>query len=129
MRQKTLKMKWISVKDKLPEIPKGKYAVQVLGSVFDQCYESIHPGHGYKVYEVTYAIITRKLKKESKLYFNFFTERRKEFITLASGPKGSIWVPIFDPITHWMYLPEPPNYKIKRRLKNEKCNCKKATNK
>jgi len=113
MKQKTLKMKWIDVNDELPSIPKGKYAIQVLGAVFDPCYEELNPGHGYDVHEVTYAIITRKIKKESKQYFNFLTERRKEFITLASGPKGSIWVPVMDPITHWMYLPEPPKYKFK----------------
>lgn len=112
-----LKLKWISIEDKLPEIPRGKYAVQVIGAIFDESYESIHPGHGYDVYEITYASITKKVKKNSEDFFRNVKTGKKEFITLASGPKGSIWVPIFDQITHWMPLPEPPKYKYKLRKK------------
>ena len=117
MQQKTLKMKWIDVNDELPSIPKGKYGIQVLGAIFDQCYEILNPGNGYDVHEVTYAYINKSVKKESKDFFKHIKVGEKEFITLASGPKGSIWVPLFDPITHWMYLPEPPKYKFKERKK------------
>jgi len=99
MRQKMLKMKWISIEEALPSIPKGKYAVQVIAAEFDECYEELNPGYGYSIHQVTYAYITKKIKSQS---FGFITSktRKKEFITLASGPKGSIWVPVMDPITH-----------------------------
>lgn len=37
-------MKWISVKDRLPEIPPGQHAVSVLAVVYDPCYEEMCPG-------------------------------------------------------------------------------------
>ena len=94
---------WISVKDRLPKIQKGYYAVCVLAAVYDPCYESICRGHGYDVRECLFG----KWKK-SKL---FNAARKNSFMELYHGKESSFWGPIPDPVTHWMYLPDPPQYK------------------
>ena len=75
---------WISVKDRIPEIPDGQSGICVIVAVFDDVYEKINPGHGYEVYEA-----------------NFY---KGQFETLADGE----WFPIVDEVTHWMFLPNPP---------------------
>lgn len=104
-------MKWISVKDELPKIPEGKYGVSVLVVEFDSIYEEINPGHGQSVYEVIYGFIEGR----NPVYDKGFDHPL--FITLASGPSGTEWVPCMDEITHWMYLPEPP---MKQKQPNDK---------
>lgn len=92
-------MKWISVKDKLPEIPEGRYAVSVLVAEFDSTYEELNPGNGYSVYECSYGRHgNNKLFDESK---------ENDFMTLYCGEEDC-WGPTGDPVTHWMYLPDPP---------------------
>lgn len=56
-------MEWISVKDCLPEIPKGKFGVQVLIAEFDSVYEECNPGHGYSVSQVSYHFISNDERK------------------------------------------------------------------
>ena len=78
---------WISVEERLPEIPKGKYAVAVLVATFDEVYAECC-GHGYTV------------TKQS------FDGEFKELV--YGGDKAPEWWPSADPVTHWQPLPSPP---------------------
>lgn len=75
-------MLWISVKDKLPEVPKNKYAVSVLVAAIDIRYYVTHV-----------------------LY-----DTKEGFTTFGYSKHDVIRLPVIDKITHWMYLPEPPDY-------------------
>lgn len=86
-------MKWFRVIDELPQIPKNKYAVQVLAAEFDPCYDEINPGKGYTVRCVSW--------HQDSLSGEF------AFMNLCSDNN---WYPVCDVVTHWMYLPEPPAY-------------------
>jgi len=97
--------KWISVKDSLPLIPKGKYGVSVLVAVFDHVYEEINPGHGYDVTTAMYGCINDNTGKPMPMFDGWDTDR--DFMQLYIG-KNSQWGPFHDEITHWMYLPDPP---------------------
>jgi hypothetical protein len=100
-------MKWISVKDRLPEIPKGKFGISVLVAVYDSTYAEVSGGHGYEVYGAHYGLYDDRHGKRSE-HFKGFKEDRG-FMTLGIGGKeGSCWLPIFDEVTHWMPMPEPP---------------------
>jgi hypothetical protein len=80
---------WISVNDRLPEIPEGNHAVSVLCSVHDPMYEEINPGHG------------------SSTYTGVSWDGEK-FKTLGLGGNGHWgWFEIVDIVTHWMYVPKP----------------------
>ena len=83
-------MEWISVKDRLPEIPEGQYGITVLVTTFDSIYEEINLGRGQSV-------TTMGFNKEYGAF--------GEFLDL---PKGPYWMPPGDPVTHWMPMPEPP---------------------
>lgn len=85
-------MNWISVKDKLPKIPKGKFSIQVIVATFDYIYEEINSGKGHDVYQAT-----------------FDGEFKEWYHDMSSG--NSKLMNITDPVTHWMYLPARPiNY-------------------
>jgi hypothetical protein len=105
----TQEVTWIDVKEDLPVIPEDKYAVQVWAAVYDRHY-SEDPNKNYDVYTVTYTRITENLLKELAVTVGAEGYELGEcmFISFASGPKGSCIVPVFDEITHWMYLPTPP---------------------
>ena len=81
-------MEWISVKDELPKLVSGKYARSVLVAVYDPAYAELKndPQVGYSVYEAMF-------------------DSNKQFVELLSGGE---WVEICDEVTHWMYLPKPP---------------------
>lgn len=97
-------MKWISVEERLPKIPKGKHAISVIVAEFDPCYEELNPGCGYDVHSCMFG----KYKKNE-----LFPEECKEnqFLCLCYGNNSSFWVPVADIVTHWMYFPKPPKYK------------------
>jgi hypothetical protein len=98
-----VKREWISVKDELPKIPKGDYAVAVLVAKYDSFYESLYRGYGYSVRKGMFG----KWKKGE-----FFKGTRKnDFMELYHSKNSCCWGPTTDPITHWMYLPDPPQYK------------------
>ena len=85
-------MEWISVKDRLPKIPNGKYGISVLVAVYDSTYEELSPGNGTHVEEMMWDgehFLTLGLCS-CKPHFEFF--------------------PTIDPVTHWMSLPEPPKW-------------------
>jgi hypothetical protein len=78
-------MKWISVKNRLPDYKTryaGKYGVSVI------CYD----GHE----EPEYA-------NPSTCSFRF---KEQQFQAYCTGPRGGIWEPIS--VTHWMPMPESP---------------------
>lgn len=86
-------MSWMPVSESLPEIPPGQHAVSVLAVVYDPVYEEICPGKGRSVESIQYGYDKR---------------RGKMFLDFATGPNGTITVPITDQVTHWMYFPELP---------------------
>ena len=96
-------MEWISVDERLPVIPEGKYGVHVLVAMFDEVFEEINPGRGYSVLEYGYHLTTDREGKKHKGYewckLNAdFMEFTRDGYALPSG----------DPITHWMPKPGPP---------------------
>lgn len=105
-------MEWISVKDRLPEIPEGQYGIQVLIAEYDSCYAECcnTVQAGYSVHQVSYHYITEEDRKR----WGWGDEIKADFMELfIGGPEGSEWGPLSDEITHWMYLPEPPIYEGK----------------
>lgn len=97
-------MEWISVKERLPEIPEDKYGISVLITEFDSVYEECNPGHGYSVSEASFHFITDEERKR----WGWPEGVKADFMQLYSGPTGSEWGPCGDEITHWMPLPAPP---------------------
>jgi len=81
-------MNWISVEDRLPEIPEGKVAVSVICAVFDRIYEECSPGNGYSVEELEF--------------------KDGMFLEIGLGRKHWNFFPVSDPVTHWMPLPREP---------------------
>jgi len=86
---------WINVKDRLPEIKKGYHAVSVIVAEYDHCYP------GYTVHSCIYG----KYIKNSL----FPKLEGMGFMTMYSGCKSE-WGPCSDEVTHWMYMPDPPEY-------------------
>ena len=94
---------WISVKDRLPVIPKGRYGVPVLVATFD-------PNQGYEVRDCSFGNV-----KGKKM---FGDQTGNDFMEMyIGGSEGTTWGPTGDPVTHWMYLPKPP--KINKEDNNE----------
>ena len=87
-------MNWIDVNDRLPVIPKGKYAIEVIVAVFDYVYDEL-TGNGYSV-------TTRMYNDEDG------------FRELVYGNGGTEWVTSIDPVIYWMYKPDPPTKKPSR---------------
>jgi len=85
------KNEWISVKDRLPEVPVGSKAVHVIVAEYDHC----EPG--YIVHSVMYGTCP-----QSK-YFESYVG----FMQLYGGA-DMFWGILHDQVTHWMYMPEPP---------------------
>jgi len=87
-------MEWISVKDRLPEVPEGDMAVHVIVAEYD------HGCNDYTVHAVMYGNCPK-----SDTFPSF-----KGFMQLYGGA-NMFWGPLFDEVTHWMYMPEAPEYK------------------
>lgn len=90
-------MKWINVKDKLPEIPEDLCAVKVLVAEYDP---------GCKQYTVHECMFGKYPKSEL-----WPASTKNDFMTIYFGTDVS-WGPTADIVTHWMYLPEPPKYLV-----------------
>lgn len=92
-------MEWISVDERLPEIPEGRHAVKVIVCSHDPVYEELNPGKGSETSTAMWML--------GELDEPWFHD-----MLLAGGPrrKGSRFsgfVPAFDEVTHWMYYPKP----------------------
>jgi len=79
-------MDWISVKDKLPDVPKNHKCVNVIVAVYDGL-GSNDEGYGNMVIDMSYF-------------------KDLGFMEYMFGQ----WDPVlaFDEVTHWMYYPEAP---------------------
>ena len=86
-------MEWISVNDRLPEIPKDKYAVGVIAVIYDATYEEMCGNDGRTVAEVHW---------DGKNWKNALITLQGEFAR---------WATEIDEVTHWMPLPELPESK------------------
>lgn len=102
-------MKWISVNDELPVIPKGKYGISVIIATFDSCYEEMNPGNGYSVYPSIYGIID--YSRMPMFAGSIFKDGTKWFLEEYESSNGIEYGLVPDRITHWMYFPEPPMFK------------------
>jgi hypothetical protein len=85
-------MKWNRVLDCKPQIPEGKYGVSCIVASFDPCYDEINHGMGYTVTTMVY----KNNVYDSEGFYQLDSENE--------------WHPAFDVVTHWMYLPEAPEY-------------------
>lgn len=103
-----MQLEWVNVKDRLPEIPEGRYGVSVLVAELDRTLEDIRPGCGYNVHSVIYAYT----RDRDGVKNDWFTDNDIDiaFMQSCTGQHGSSWewCPMFDEVTHWMYMPEPP---------------------
>lgn len=93
-------MKWIRVIDELPVIPKDRYAVSIIGATFDPCFHDVCREHdtfkaGYSVNRYVSWTIREEFSSEPDFY---------------EPLSDDSWIPMCDPITHWMYLPKPPEF-------------------
>jgi hypothetical protein len=83
-------MEWISVKEYLPEVPKGSKSIQVIVNIKD-C-------DNYTVTDCMYGDWGKN---------NLYGECKENcFFELYYGNE-IIWGPVFDNVTHWMYFPNP----------------------
>lgn len=80
-------MKWISVDERLPEIPDGQHGVSVIVAVYDMIFAEFNFEGGYEVYQAEF---------DNDGVFKNITY-----------PDGDL-IPIGDKVTHWMPLPDPP---------------------
>lgn len=104
---------WIRVIDELPVIPKDKYGIAVLVAEFDPCYHecSSIPNNGYSVNCISYNIVNYKQMPE--FVGSIYPDGEPAFMTMGIGGRskyGYVWMPTSDEVTHWMYMPKPPEY-------------------
>ena len=79
---------WINTKTEMPVQTTSRVAVAVIAAIFDKDLEEDAPGHGYTVSQVSYNFNTKRFSAQ-KLGQRYH-----------SGVAGKV--------THWMYLPAPP---------------------
>ena len=91
---------WISVSERLPEIPKENFAVQVLATTFDSLYDSAGKRDGRDVSCFSYGPTKGPGSFEG-------TTKELDFREYWFGEHAELG-PVGDPVTHWMYLPPPP---------------------
>ena len=97
-------MEWISVKDRLPEIPEGRFGISVLTAEFDHIYDEICPGKGYSVQEGDYMVVTDVDRKKWK----WPDDIKADFMARYSGSGETIFGPTANKVTHWMPMPAAP---------------------
>lgn len=107
-------MKWIRCIDQMPEIPEGRQSVRVLMAEFDPCYAEIqYLDHGrlsggYSVTDGIYAIVS---ERHEMIHGSIYPVGSKTFMSLyIGGDKVTEWGLPGDEVTHWMYIPEAPEY-------------------
>jgi hypothetical protein len=88
--------KWISVNDKLPEIPEGYFAIDVIVAVYDGSGDN-DPDHGNSI------SCTKYFREGCTKHF-----AEVGWMELQHGEHGASWVPSYDKVTHWMYMPSKP---------------------
>ena len=101
-------MEWISVDDKLPEIPEEHYGLSVLVATFDHQYNEIFPGHGYNVLEAHYGGVIGRNGKRLETFEDIKGDFHFMQLELGPNDKGVEWWPMYDEVTHWMPMPKPP---------------------
>lgn len=97
--------KWISVKERLPIIPKGKYGVQVLIAEYDSLYAELCNDlkKGWNVKEVTFG-------KCDGLPMYKLSNLKEDFLERWDNGVNSQLGPVSNPVLYWMPLPEPPEF-------------------
>lgn len=119
---------WISVKERLPEIPEGRFAVSVIVATYDPMYAdflrrdgSTDPKDGMSTFYGSFGYtkyidhpnnmglrVGHKVGEPISSWFKDWPTD-KDFISSVSGPNGDEPSPFWDEVTHWMYFPEPPD--------------------
>lgn len=87
-------MEWISVRDRLPEVPSGKYGVQVLVVTRDPMYGELTNTNGFSVVAASFGKVD--------------WSKDLDFYTLHIG-NTTLFGPMGDKVEYWMYFPEPPS--------------------
>lgn len=96
---------WISVKDRLPQIPKGMYGVSVIVATFDPVLAE-DGKNGYTVTDGHYGSLR---DREGKLLPAFEgTTKEFDFKDLHNGAGKVYWGPTADQVRFWMPMPEHP---------------------
>lgn len=100
-------MKWISVKDSLPVIPEGRYGITVLVCQYDHVFQEIS-GSGLSVETSSYGYVN--YDKMPMFKGSIYPDGSAAFMDWYFGSDGGCLGPTGDIVTHWMYMPEPPDY-------------------
>ena len=119
-------MKWKRITDELPVVPIDRYGVKVLICAYDSVFEEISPGRGLSVSDAHYGTITDRNGKVLEM-FEGADITKLHFQTLyygqdKSGKNTDFWGPVPDKVTHWMYYPEPPQYKTEHDIDKDRLN-------
>ena len=100
-------VKWTHVDDALPEIPKGKYGIQVLAVFYDPIYDEENESRCWYVSDCSYfRVVNNRYYENSKLEYDFVD-------LYIGGNDGDEWGPTGDKVVYWAYLPELPKILIK----------------
>lgn len=95
---------WISVKDKLPIVPKDRHCVSVIIATYDKQYAECcdDPMSAWEVDAVLYGYI-----HDLKMFDG--SRREADFMTQWDNGSERTWGPVGDPVYFWQYMPEAPN--------------------
>lgn len=97
-------MKWISVKDALPEIPEGKFGISIITAEYDPVYNEDHPKKPvYFIHEHHFGYVN--YEKMPLFIGSRYPDGEPAFMECNSHYQ---WGPTGDKVTHWMYLPAQP---------------------
>ncbi len=96
---------WIDIEERSPQVPVDKFGIRVLVATFDSTFAELNNGRGYDVQECGYGTVVSR-NGTIQPYFAGCDPTKFYFYEIHST-EGLM--PLGDPVTHWMYLPEPPN--------------------